>query len=80
MSIVGYNLLDKIVGEYGVTEPGKILNELNKGVEETFSKGSEEYDIKDGMDITLCSFDKTTGILEYAGAYNPLYIVSKNEL
>jgi len=80
MSIVGYNLLDKIVGEYGVTQPAEILNELNKGVEETLRKGSEKYDIKDGMDITLCSFDKTSGVLEYAGAYNPLYIVSKNEL
>jgi ligand-binding sensor domain-containing protein/serine phosphatase RsbU (regulator of sigma subunit) len=80
MSIVGYNLLDKIVGEYGITEPAEILNELNKGVEETLRKGIDSQDIKDGMDITLCSFDKQTGILEYAGAYNPLYIVSKNKI
>lgn len=80
MSIVGYNLLDKIVGEEGILEPSEILNRLNKGVENTFKKENEKNSIKDGMDITLCAFDKTTQILEYAGAYNPLYIVSKNQL
>jgi ligand-binding sensor domain-containing protein/serine phosphatase RsbU (regulator of sigma subunit) len=80
MSIVGYNLLDKIVGEEGILEPAEILNRLNKGVEDTFKKETEKNTIKDGMDITLCAFDKNTQVLEYAGAYNPLYIVSKNKL
>ncbi|TXB65772.1 SpoIIE family protein phosphatase [Vicingus serpentipes] len=80
MSIVGYNLLDKIVGEYGITEPAEILNELNKGVEETLRKGVDSHHIKDGMDIALCTFDNQTGILEFSGAYNPLYIISKNNL
>ena len=80
MSIVGYNLLDKIVGEEGILEPAEILNRLNKGVEDTFKKETEKNTIKDGMDITLCAFDKNTKVLEYAGAYNPLYIVSKNKL
>ncbi len=80
MSIVGYNLLDKIVGEYGITKPSEILDRLNKGVEETLRKEVEKLDIKDGMDITLCAFDKKTQTLEFAGAYNPLYIVSVNTL
>ena len=80
MSIVGYNLLDKIVGEYGITKPSEILDRLNKGVEETLRKEVEKLDIKDGMDITLCAFDKKTQTLEFAGAYNPLYIVSTNTL
>ncbi|MBI2279566.1 MAG: SpoIIE family protein phosphatase, partial [Bacteroidetes bacterium] len=80
MSIVGYNLLDKIVGEEGVLEPSEILNRLNKGVENTFKKEAEKNTIKDGMDIALCAFDKTTQVLEFSGAYNPLYIVSKTQL
>lgn len=80
MSIVGYNLLDKIVGEYGITKPSEILDKLNKGVEDTLRKEIDKLDVKDGMDITLCAFDKKTQILEYAGAYNPLYIVSNNVL
>ncbi len=80
MSIVGYNLLDKIVGEYGTTEPHKILNELNKGVSDTLRQEVDSDAIKDGMDISLCTFDKKTGILEYAGAYNPLYVISSKKL
>jgi ligand-binding sensor domain-containing protein/serine phosphatase RsbU (regulator of sigma subunit) len=80
MSIVGYNLLDKIVGEYGTTEPDKILNELNIGVANTLRQEIDSDEIKDGMDISLCTFDTETSILEYAGAYNPLYIATKNKL
>lgn len=36
--------------------------------------------IKDGMDISLCTFDKKSKVLEYAGAYNPLYIISDKKL
>ncbi len=80
MSIVGYNLLDKIVGEYGTTEPHLILNELNKGVSDTLRQEVDSDAIKDGMDISLCTFDAKTGILEYAGAYNPLYIITNKTL
>lgn len=80
MSIVGYNLLDKIVGEYHITSPAEILNNLNKGVSETLRQNAEQTIIKDGMDISLCSFNINTQTLEYAGAYNPLYIVSNNRI
>ncbi|MBL4592194.1 MAG: SpoIIE family protein phosphatase [Flavobacteriales bacterium] len=80
MSIVGYNLLDKIVGEYGTTQPDKILNELNKGVSDTLRQELDSGAIKDGMDISLCTFNKETSVLEYSGAYNPLYIISDKEL
>lgn len=80
MSIVGHNLLDKIVGEYEITEPAKILDELNKGVAATLKNDAGVDGIRDGMDIALCSFDKKKKILEYSGAYNPLYIVSQSDL
>ncbi len=80
MSIVGHNLLDKIVGEYGITNPAKILGELNKGVANTLKKETGQEGIRDGMDIALCCFDKKNKTLEYAGAYNPLYIISKEQL
>lgn len=81
MSIVGHNLLDKIVGEYKVTQPAEILNHLNKGVSATLRQNAEQHqEIKDGMDIALCSYQTSTHLLEYAGAFNPLYIVSKNEV
>lgn len=80
MSIIGHNLLDKIVGEYNITNPAEILNQLNKGVSETLRQSAEQTNIKDGMDISLCVFNTQTKVLEFAGAYNPLYIVSKQNI
>ncbi|MDF1672968.1 MAG: two-component regulator propeller domain-containing protein [Vicingaceae bacterium] len=80
MSIVGHNLLNKIVGEYGIVQPAKILDELNKGVASTLENDEGSEGIRDGMDIALCCFDKKKRTIEYAGAYNSLYIASKEDL
>lgn len=78
MSIVGHNLLNQIVKEE--SDPGKILNKLSRGLKYTLHQGVEEGSSKDGMDIALCSYDAKTKVLEYAGAYNPLYLVRGGEL
>lgn len=82
MSIVGYNLLKQIMGKapQGLP-PSKILDELNKGVRDTLhQKNYEDSTSKDGMDITICSFDKENFELEFAGAFNPLYLVRDGEM
>jgi ligand-binding sensor domain-containing protein/serine phosphatase RsbU (regulator of sigma subunit) len=81
MSIVGHNLLDRVVGEQKVTQPAKILDELNKSISDTLRQTDlEDNTVRDGMDIALCSFDKKKGTLEFAGAYNPLWLIRNQEL
>lgn len=81
MSIVGHNLLDRVVGEQKVFQPAKILDELNKSISDTLRQTDlEDNTVRDGMDIALCSFNKKKGVLEFAGAYNPLWIIRNNEL
>lgn len=78
MSIVGHNLLKQAVQ---ADEPGKALDNLNKLLSETLKQpGSTEYRVRDGMDIALCFMNCKKMELQYAGAYNPLYIVRKGEL
>ncbi len=36
--------------------------------------------MSDGLDIALCSYDRSNSILEYAGAKNPLWIIRNKEL
>jgi serine phosphatase RsbU (regulator of sigma subunit) len=79
MSIVGQNILNQAVNEHGLSKPNLILNALNKGVSRTLGN-DEEKQIKDGMDIALCSLDKKNMILEFAGAFNPLWILRNNEI
>jgi serine phosphatase RsbU (regulator of sigma subunit) len=79
MSIIGHNSLNKVVREYGITRPGAILDQLNAEVVKALMQRKEET-INDGMDLTLIAFDRKKFTLEFAGAYNPLYLVRKGEL
>ena len=80
MSIIGHNSLTKIVREYGILEPGKILKHLNKEVLETLHHRSDSPDVYDGMDLALVSYDRSGRYLEYSGAFNSLYLVRHGEL
>ncbi len=78
MSVIGQNALNRVLNEFGITKPSEILDKLTVLVEEAFSKSGS--DVRDGMDIALCALDSSNNKLEYAGANNPVYIYSSNEL
>ena len=78
MSVVCVGALNRSVAEFGLSEPAKILEKTREIVLETFEKSEE--DVKDGMDIALCSWDNKTNELEFAGANNNLYIIENGEL
>lgn len=80
MSIIGHNSLTKIVREYGITEPGQILSRLNSELANTLHQHTEGGEVYDGMDLALVAYDPQTRVLEFAGAFNPLYLVRKGEL
>ena len=80
MSLVGANGLNAAVKEHRLQNPGKILDDLNNYASESLYKQGDENAIRDGMDIAICSIDYKKMLLEYAGAYNPLYIVRDNEI
>ncbi|MCB0408585.1 MAG: tetratricopeptide repeat protein [Flavobacteriales bacterium] len=73
VSVVCNNGLNRSVREYNLTDPGKILDKTREIVIQEFEKSEEE--VKDGMDIALCSLQGNT--LHYAGANNPLWIIRK---
>lgn len=73
VSVICNNGLNRSVREHGLTVPGEILNKTREIVIQEFEKSEE--DVKDGMDIALCSLEGNT--LQYAGANNPLWIIRK---
>ncbi|MDB4534378.1 tetratricopeptide repeat protein [Vicingaceae bacterium] len=73
VSVICNNGLNRSVREYGLTDPGEILDKTREIVIQEFEKSEEE--VKDGMDIALCSIKD--GNLKYAGANNPLLIIRK---
>ncbi len=76
VSVVCNNALNRSVREYGLSEPGKILDKVREIVVDEFEKSDE--DVKDGMDIALCSLNGNK--LCYAGANNPLWIIRNGEI
>ena len=61
-------------------DPGRILDELRKNVMKALKQTGKEQEQKDGMDMAICVYDTAKKILEYAGAYNPLYLIRGTEL
>lgn len=79
MSIIGHNSLSKVVREYGLTRPSAIVDQLNIEVMRALLQRHEKA-INDGMDLAIIAFDKKKFTLEFAGAYNPLYVVRNGEV
>ncbi|MGE0567269.1 MAG: PP2C family protein-serine/threonine phosphatase [Bacteroidia bacterium] len=75
VSVVCNNGLNRAVREFGLTEPGKILDKTRELIIQEFEKSEE--DVKDGMDISLCSLSIRTRTLKWAGANNPIWIFRK---
>ena len=75
VSVVCNNALNRSVREFGLTVPGEILDKTRELVIQQFEKSDE--DVKDGMDVALCSLQKDAdkSILCYAGANNALWII-----
>ena len=78
MSIVGYNALNEALRTND--DPGSILDALNKGISKTLHNNAMGPTTKDGMDLALCCYDAKTKELQYAGAYNPLYLIRDGEV
>lgn len=79
MSIIGHNMLNKVVKEYGVDKPSEILKQLDAEVTKTLRQ-EESATVKDGMDMTLIAYHKEKKLLEFSGAYNPIYLIRNGEL
>jgi len=78
VSVVCNNALNRAVREFNLSEPAKILDKVTTLVIETFE--NSDANIKDGMDIALCSLNINTNELQFSGANNSLYIINKEGL
>ena len=79
MSILGITFLNEIVDKNPNYTANKILDELRNKVK--LSLHQKDYSGNfDGLDISFCIFNKDKNKLEFAGAYNPLYIVRRTKI
>jgi ligand-binding sensor domain-containing protein/serine phosphatase RsbU (regulator of sigma subunit) len=80
MSMIGSDLLNQIIIENGITDPEKVLAEMDKGIVLAFAQSAQEFESDQGMDVCLLRVNLETNKVDYAGAQRPLYIISDSEL
>ncbi len=79
MSMLGNSFLNEIVVENKIFKADEILNKLrSKIISALEQKGMTEQ--KDGMDISLCVWNKMDNTLEFAGANNPLWLLRHRQI
>lgn len=80
MSILGISSLREIVLKELITEPGQILDQLRREIIKSLRQKGDYGEQKDGMDIAVISIDNQSGLINFAGANNPLYIISDRDI
>jgi len=78
ITMLGITYLNTIINNKEVNTPADVLNILREDFKKLFDTFGTEN--QNGLDIALCVINTETDILQYAGAYNPLWIVRNNEL
>jgi serine phosphatase RsbU (regulator of sigma subunit) len=76
MSMLGIAYLNEINASEKLLTPADILDKLREKIVKELKQSGESGESKDGMDISLMRLHLETNELEWAGANNPLLIVS----
>ncbi|MFC2086271.1 SpoIIE family protein phosphatase [Bacteroidota bacterium] len=74
MSMLGISYLNEIVERREITQANQILNELKSQIKHSLRQHGQRDESKDGMDIALCVIDTKNNMMQYSGAFNPLYL------
>lgn len=81
MSMIGLELIQKIINEMKVDDTDQLLLTLNRELESAFFKEeSGKALIRDGIEMSMCIIDKKTREMEFSGAFLPVYIVRDDKL
>jgi serine phosphatase RsbU (regulator of sigma subunit)/ligand-binding sensor domain-containing protein len=79
MSTLGISTLNEIISNNRSLQANKVLNLLRNKTMKSLHQTGKEGEASDGMDISFCMLSKDRKKLQYAGAYNPLFIFQNGE-
>jgi serine phosphatase RsbU (regulator of sigma subunit) len=80
MSILGVTLLNETVIREKISDPHLILTRLREKIIEALGQKGIYFEVKDGMDGSIISYDLTNKTLIYSGAFNPMYLIRDNKI
>jgi serine phosphatase RsbU (regulator of sigma subunit) len=84
MSMLGIAFLNEIINEethdFNTCTASQILDELRDKIKNSLRQTGDNDQTKDGMDMAVILLNAETKAIQFAGAYNPLYIVRNKKL
>jgi serine phosphatase RsbU (regulator of sigma subunit) len=81
MTVIGSNLLNQIVIENNILQPGKILEELDLHLTSTLRQEKQHRGlVQDGMDIAIICVDKSKKEINFSSAKRPMIFVRNGKL
>lgn len=80
MSMLGMALLNEVVIERKVTEPGRIMDMMRERIISSLKQKGISGENKDGMDMVLCRIDRKQTELCFAAANNSLWLLRNGEI
>jgi serine phosphatase RsbU (regulator of sigma subunit) len=80
ISCLGMTYLNEIVNKMNLEYTDEILSQLSTKLSQNLSENDLTFEAKDGMDIALCIIDSEKMELQFSGAFNPVFIISNNNL
>ena len=78
LSVIGNSLLNQIINEKKISDPGSILDIFHEELIVTLNQRNNES--TDGIDVSICNINAEKKILYYAGANRPLWLIRHGEI
>jgi len=79
MSTLGISTLNEIITNNADLQANTVLSLLREKIKTSLHQTGKEGEAADGMDISFCILNKNRKVIQYSGAYNPLYIFQSGE-
>lgn len=86
MSMLGISMLNEIVNknfelrDVAELKANEILNQLREKLKDALRQTGKGGETNDGIDLALCIIDCKTKMMQFAGAYNSLYLFRKKAI
>jgi serine phosphatase RsbU (regulator of sigma subunit) len=78
MSILGITFLNELINETRSGNPNEILDQLRENVMRSLRQSDGKSHVKDGMEVALCKINMETRILQFSGAFRPMFLIRDN--
>jgi len=80
MSMLGITFLNEVVHKMSVCSTGELLEQVRKNVIRTLHQSNSNTHPRDGMEVAFCRFDLKNRLLQFTGAFRPVFLIRNNTI